>query len=858
MSLGAIRPRMPFRRGLPLVVAVLTLVWLTGVTGRAEAGLGFQATLGGVVEGNGGIPQEGYTVSLYASGAQGTVGANLLGRDTTDADGRFQIDYTFPVPQPSSLNAVLYILAERGQAMLASAVGDVSPGDSVVVNERTTVAIGAAFAQFIDGRVISGNRYGVLNAVRMAANMADPETGLVGEVLDNEPNGGFTSTRDTFNSLANIVASCVADASNCQTLFDEATPPGGPAPTTVLQALANMTKYPSNNVDELFALGDGGPYAPALADAPTSWLLFIKFTGGFYSEYDSSNLMGGPGQVAIDERGFAWINDNYEPTEFLGIGCTGLRLLKFYPWGERFPGTPYFGGGLSGVGFGITLTPGGSVWVSSFGFEAPACADGMIPPDPAKKIPATHDSVSQFSPDGVPLSPFEGFTNGGIWWPQGTVSDRQGNIWVANCGNDTVTVIPGGNPALARNIPLPGGQGAAGNLRFMLPEEPLLKPFAIAIDPFGRAWVTGDKAQELYIVSPDGTVVTVESNGLLSWPMGISGDSKGNMWVSSSGSVDLVCGGTPLHPSSGEASVVLFPADGSPPTQYTGGGISIPWGNAVDGNDTLWVFNFGHQPLTGEGPFPLTGVSHFCGADASNCPAGLSTGDPISPPVTGYDSNALDRVTGGAIDPSGNLWLINNWKKAGPFLYNRNPGANSFVIVPGAAAPIRTPLIGPPVPFGAPGALDVPAPCDPLYEVCSPQQEEPDEPPPLAPDDDGEGSGPAAGRNRMPDLIAARLAARCEGDGSVEAVLTVAIFRPRAAKPFRVRFTVPGRSKHPIVVRVRPRGKGRVRVEAQFSTLDLRGPACGRRLVARIVPDNRLHEARIDNNTAVTRIRGSA
>jgi hypothetical protein len=62
----------------------------------------------------------------------------------------------------------------------------------------------------------------------------------------------------------------------------------------------------------------------------------------------------------------------------------------------------------------------------------------------------------------------------------------------------------------------------------------------------------------------------------------------------------------------------------------------------------------------------------------------------------------LDRVTGGGVDPSGNIWILNNWKKTGPTppTYNTNPGGNSFVIVPGAAAPIKTPLIGPPESFG--------------------------------------------------------------------------------------------------------------------------------------------------------------
>ncbi|MGB0091347.1 MAG: hypothetical protein WBP81_02250 [Solirubrobacteraceae bacterium] len=532
--------------------------------------------------------------------------------------------------------------------------------------------------------------------------MADPRTGRIGAVLDRVPNGRDTSTRATFNSLANMVAGCVAAESNCRTLFTYATPRGGGPPHTVLQALADITKFPSHRVRALFRLATTNTiYSPALRTTPTSWLLFLKFTGGFYSRYASSNLMSGPGNVVFDQRGFAWINDNYVPTATTTVSCAGLRLLKFYPWGARYPGSPYFGGGLSGAGFGIALDPHGRVWDSNFGFEAPKCADGTVPPDPAKKIPATHDSLSVFRPNGVPVSPPAGFTNGGIWWPQGTASDTQGDIWIANCGNDTVTLIPNGNPGNARNIPLPGGQGAMGNLQPVYPQQqPLLKPFGLAIDPQGRAWVAGDKANEVYIVSRNGSVQTVPTDGKLTYPMGIAGDRMGNMWVSSSGSVDTPCG-TPFDtspPDTGNPSVVLFPADGGAPKRFTGGGIALPWGDAVDGSGNVWVFNFGQTGL-GNGN---TGVSHFCGADVRKCPAGMRTGKPISPPA-GYSSDALDRVTGGGIDPSGNLWLLNNWKKTGPTMpvYNTNPGGNSIVIVPGAATPVKTPVIGPPEPFGA-------------------------------------------------------------------------------------------------------------------------------------------------------------
>ena len=60
--------------------------------------------------------------------------------------------------------------------------------------------------------------------------------------------------------------------------------------------------------------------------------------------------MNGPGNFAIDELGFVWVNDNYIPRPSGDVACAGRRLIKLYPWGENFPGSPYFGGGLSGAG----------------------------------------------------------------------------------------------------------------------------------------------------------------------------------------------------------------------------------------------------------------------------------------------------------------------------------------------------------------------------------------------------------------------------------------------------------------------------------------------------------------------------
>jgi hypothetical protein len=208
------------------------------------------------------------------------------------------------------------------------------------------------------------------------------------------------------------------------------------------------------------------------------------------------------------------------------------------------------------------------------------------------------------------------------------------------------------------------------------------------------------------VIAPDGTVVDTfpSSDGhgpRLTRPMAIAADSKGNMWVANSDTVDIPCPPPPDDlGDSTSPSIALYLAsrEPHPDSPFTGGGLTIPWGMSVDGCDTVWVGNFGvTRNFDGEG-LPsslLSRVSHFCGLDPSKCPLGLGVGDPISPD-TGYTSDALTRITTTAIDPSGNVWVTNNWKDVP---VQNNPGGNSIAVMIGGACPIKTPLIGPPVPF---------------------------------------------------------------------------------------------------------------------------------------------------------------
>ena len=648
----------PSNLGRAVSVAVL-LPAVVSLSVPAGAEARRSGTLAGRVL-SGELPVARARVELFRAGPAGSGQPVALANARTRRDGSFKI----ADPAGGHTGGVLYLVVRRGGVVrLAAVLGAGSVPSRVVVNERTTVAAGFALAQFVSAKGISGRAPGPKNGAAMAANLVGVRTGGVGRVLRSSPNGNETSTLRRFNSLANMIVGCARGG--CRQLFRLASPPRGAAPVGVLEAVANIARNPGQNVRALRKLAASGPtpYAPALGASrtPDAWTLALRFVG-------DGLTMSGPGNMAIDAKGNVWVTTNYDysPDPFVAV-CGSHLLVKFTPDGRYAKRSPITGGGLSGAGFGITLDPRGDVWVGNFGFAAPDCP--IQPP---------HNSVSQFSSSGRPISPSGtansptgGYSEGSIDWPQGTVSDRRGDIWIANCGNDSVTRYRAGDPKGFQNI---GGLG-------------IEKPFDIAINTHNQLFVTGNLNDKVAMLNPDGTPTArspIEGGGL-SAPLGIAADSRGNMWVANSGVIDIPCPGAVSTEAHG-GSVTLIGADGEvrSPTGLTGGGLTIPWGIAVDGDDNVWVANFAGKRL-----------SQLCGTKPANCPPGTDTGQAISP-RTGYGFDGLTRNTGVQIDPSGNVWVANNWKQV-PI--QANPGGYEMVVFLGLAGPLKTPLIGPPKPL---------------------------------------------------------------------------------------------------------------------------------------------------------------
>ncbi len=631
-------------------------------------------------------------VLMAASGGQAA--PRVLGRARSGPGGAFAIRYRHPNPR-----AVKYLLATRpgGAAeagfpvpgnsyRLAAALGTGRVPRRATVNERTTVAMGFAMAQFIDAGRVAGAEPGLRNAAAMTRNLVRRRGGGLSPVIRLFPNGRSTSTLATFDSLANLIATCRRQDLRCAQLLKLAGAPGGGAAGDTLEAVTDVALYSWHSVRGLYKLSlrSRGRYAPALApgERPDAWTLALRFEGGRPRGLD------GPGNFAIDAGGNLWVGNNYAYSRrSRQAACFGRELFRFTPTGGYYPGSPYDSGGASGVGFGIAIDPFDHVWIGNFGFKGVGCDEE--PP---------HNSVSEYEPNGEALSPDleqtgeelnskgelvktykGGWEVGKIFWPQATVSDRKGNIWVANCGNNSVTKIPPTDPNAAVNYSEAqiANDGAAGFSR----------PFGAAVNGAGDVFVTGNESASVAELGPNGEPLRLVAGGGLHRPMGIASDSRGNMWVANSTWVVAPCVGE-FHPQGGPkegGTVTLIKSNGELADQnpISGAGLHTPWGIAVDGDDNVWVANFGGKRL-----------SELCGMRPASCPPGKqSTGASISPRKTGYGFDGLVRNTGVAVDPSGNVWLANNWKQV-PI--QSNPGGYQIVAYLGLAAPIKAPLIGPP------------------------------------------------------------------------------------------------------------------------------------------------------------------
>lgn len=499
-------------------------------------------------------------------------------------------------------------------AGMMAALGSCPSGDSfsgslfVILNEVSTIAAAYAFAGFAtDATHVSSSgtalaQTGMQNAFANAANM---ETLTTGVALAVTPAGNGLVPQSEINMLGNILASCV----NSSGAFI-----GGTSPTPCYTLLTDAESGGSSGILPLdtataainMAHNPGANIAALYALSTATPPFASALTGAPNDFTIALKFVGGglnnPSSVAIDGFGDAWIANNTSPagsvTEFSN---TGIALNT----------SPLVGGGLQ-TPSGIAIDTGGNVWISN-----------NYNPGSITELDGSSGAVIAGSP----------FTGGGLNEPYGIAVDASNNIWTANFGQGFA-----GSASKFSNggTPDSGSRGYGTGMGI---------DTGIAIDPSGNAWTA-----DLYIGSLDevNNTGTLESGftgyGSLTSPAGLAFDANSHVWVATHGN-----------------NVKVLNDTGGAVGTYTGGGLGMSQGIAIDGAGSAWVVNTSSS-LTVAGL-----LSEFS-----------SSGTALTP-STGFTMASMINPTGIAIDGSGNVWVPNSG----------NSTVTEFI---GAATPVVTPL----------------------------------------------------------------------------------------------------------------------------------------------------------------------
>ena len=513
-----------------------------------------------------GSPISGATITLYQAGAAGYgTGAVQLGQVSTGSDGGFN----FPTItcQTTAVSQQIYLLAAGGTISgqstanpaieLIAGVGSCANyAHSVVINEATTVAAVWALNQFMDSTgqnvgTSATNQNGLNNSgVVAASNFVDLSTGLA---PDSFPDG-FTSPTPTLYSLANILAGCVnssgVSSSGCQDLFTAATPPGGVAPSTTLQAALDIARNPVNNAGTLFALVPASPpFTPGLTSAPASWVAELNYA-------PSDAQINAPYSLAVDSIGNVWVASaagnslseltagsgytiglNYAPSganlnfpasividalgnlwvaNFTGNSISELTASSDYSTGFNFAPT----GAIFGGPFQLALDSAGDVWAVNY--------QGNSVSELLAGCSGTSCTGANFNNSNT------GSPGAGISSPVSLIPDAAGNIWVANYTGNSVSEIPAGCSSASCtganfNNSNTGATGAVFNA-----------PIELELDPTGDLWVanlTGNSVSELIAGCSLGSCTGTNFNNTNSFGAGLAGpssialDPNANVWV---------------------------------------------------------------------------------------------------------------------------------------------------------------------------------------------------------------------------------------------------------------------------------------------------------------------------------------
>ncbi len=333
-------------------------------------------------------PISGAQVYLYASTDNGYASnaVSLLGSPgyvTTDVNGKFALAGDYSIANCPYANSIAYVVALGGNAgagvnpniALMAPLGNCSnlgSGMTVNVNEVSTVVSVYALHQFLNGQArqlatSSTNTAGLINAMLQVFGLMNLSTGATYTQVSNGDTNGVVP-QQAINTLANLLATCVNDSTQCSTIFRSATPTQSAPPTDTLGLALTLANNPTYNVANTFSLiTPTTPFNPALSTAPTDWGLEAVYSGGALAKISSARFLD------IDSSGNVYIANAPSTGGFISefnnlglevaqgtVSSMPLQGIAIAPNGNIFAGSNNSTTGQGNIlayGSSITRTP---------------------------------------------------------------------------------------------------------------------------------------------------------------------------------------------------------------------------------------------------------------------------------------------------------------------------------------------------------------------------------------------------------------------------------------------------------------------------------------------------------------------
>jgi streptogramin lyase len=552
------------------------------------------------------------TITVWQAGVttEGTgygLDATQLDQVQSDDNGNFTFpanDYNCPTPDTQ-----VYITAAGGNpipgvanpnVLLAAGLGNCSSAQQqfVIINEVTTAATAYALGQFFTTNYTSDSNnsfgtvpddlgYFTLSNTHTIPMLVDLPSGTA-----RPSSNGITREDALLNTVANILAACVNDASpfnKCAQIFNDTQDDFNDAPTNTLQAAVSIALRPSQNVTRLFNMSVGTAPFTGLPAQPSDFSLAIAYTSPNFGLAINAGLPGGSSSsIDIDSNGRVFFPSNASGQTGLGyfdpsldsfgslqlagmlttpqylaldtnnnifetdLGSGNMAMLLSDLSGSKFPVDTNTAGSSA-----ITVPQSGPVTVA----ETTTAGDNYLlttlPAGPTQIIgqlaaPATGVTMLEeptgplvFAMIGSASTPcsleeFSSDNDSGVYAPGVLLSSTTSS----NClsGGIVAIGIPGSG-GIAIGVASGANEGCLPLAGPCTDQPSFNNPQAIAVDGAAVLWIAN--AGNTSVLAETSTAQAYVHPATLPAPYGLAIDGSGNVWVSNAGCVTTTTPCTP-------------------------------------------------------------------------------------------------------------------------------------------------------------------------------------------------------------------------------------------------------------------------------------------------------------------------